>query len=119
MGLGVGQLVLFGGEPLVFVRIGERCRLELADLEAHEVEFSSARPFVASELCKLRFDVREIAFRVQERGELDGSELVEGVALHRRRQQRLVFVLAVEIDQASPPLCQRRGGSDATVHIGA
>lgn len=58
VGQGIGQEVLFGGQAFVLGRIVDRRGMELVDLEPEEVDFSGPGPFVASERCQLRFELR-------------------------------------------------------------
>jgi len=46
------------------------------------------------------------------------GELVEGPSLHRRREQRLVGVLAVEVDELARLLAQDGGGGHPPVDVG-
>ena len=53
-----------------------------------------------------------------ERRRVDAAEAIERGALRRRRHQRLVRVLAVDVDERAAQLGQRRDGGEAPVEIG-
>ena len=87
---------------------------ELVDLEAQQVDLPGPLALVAAEGGQALLDAGELLAGGAERLEVDAAEAVEGPALHRGREQRLVVVLAVEVDErrrrARPARRAWRGG---------
>jgi hypothetical protein len=113
-----GQELLLLGQPDLLVRVLEGGPVELVDLEPQEVELAGPRPLVAAEGGQRGVDVGELGLGRDERREVDTAEAVEGGPLGRRRQQRLVGVLAVEIDEGGASLGQRRHRREPAVDVG-
>ncbi len=121
MGSRVGEQVLFGFERRVLLGIGELGRDDLVDLEAQQVDLACSRACVTTE-CAQR-----VASRTRltpsdavgvERVECVGArEPVERGPLDRGIEQRLVGVLAVEVDQVDTARRQLAGGGEATVDV--
>ena len=68
---------------------------------------------------ELALDRLQLLASRQQRAEVDAAEPIERVALHGRAEQRLVVVLAVQVDQRPAQLGQRAGGGQPAVDVGA
>ena len=83
----------------LFVGIVEGGGVELGELEARQVELTGPRPLVAPKCRQLGVELGDPRPRRPQPGEIDTAEGVERRPLARRRQQALVGVLAVEVDE--------------------
>ena len=118
--LGVGDHGLLRFERLVLPRLRGHL-VDLVTLELQHVEALGPR-------AARRFEARQRVARVDQsrvRGgqgdalAVEASVAIEERQLHRRVEQRLVLVLAVEIDQRADRLPQRRGRDELPVEEGA
>ena len=114
---GVSQHVGLLLETDILLRVVQRRRLELVHLEAEQVDLTGALAFVSSEVGEAAVDVDHGLAGGAQGIEVDAPVTVEGAALHRWRQQRLVVVLAMEVDQAAPPLAQLGQGGEVAVDV--
>ncbi len=118
VGGGVGQRVLLGPQRLVLVGAGDGGVVDLGHLVAHEVELACPVALVAPEARQLVAKPGDLLAGGQQRLEVDPAEPVERLALGRGVQQRLVGVLAVEVDQLDAQLGHDPGGGQAAVDVG-
>ena len=117
--LGVGERVLLHLQRGVLVRVVDGGGVELGDLEPGEVELAGAGPLVAAERGQLGVELGQPGARRAQRGEVDAGEGVERPPLRRRRQQLLVGVLAVQVDQLACGIGERRDRGRTPVDVGA
>ena len=92
--------------------------VELLHLEAQQIELTGSGPFVAAEPGQFEVEGPAGGPGPSERTEVDAGEAVERLALHGGSQERLVGVLAVEVDQPLAPLGQVGDGGQAPVDVG-
>ena len=118
MGEGVGQGVLLSLEPVVLVGLLDAGGVELLVLEAQQVELAGTLALVAAEGAELLVERGQLLAQRPQGLEIDAPEAVEGAALAGRRQQRLVIVLAVQVDQACPRFGQLGHRGETAVHVG-
>ena len=97
--LGVGERVLLHLQHGVLVRVVDGGGVELGDLEPGEVELAGPGPLVATERGQLGVELGQPGARGAQRGEVDAGEGIERPPLRRRRQELLVGVLAVQVDE--------------------
>jgi hypothetical protein len=108
VGGGVGEDRLLGFEGDVLARVREPGGLDLVDLEPQQIELAGTRPVVPAERGELGLQpalVRPrgaVGRKRLRRGR--AGEAIERSALHRRRQQRLVRALPVEVDEGGAAL---------------
>ena len=119
MGQRVGQLALVALESLVFVGVGEGRALQLVDLEPVEIDLARPRAFVAAERRERGVDRRQLRAGSFEGRRVDRTEAIERGALRCGRHERLVRVLAVDVDERQAELGQRCHRREAPVEIGA
>jgi hypothetical protein len=81
--------------------------VDLVQLEGQEVELSAARGVVAPERAKAPLYLRELLAKRTHRPEVNPGVVIQGLALRRLAQQRLVGVLTVEVDLAAAELFER------------
>ena len=115
----IAEQRLLGVEPRVFVGVGDVGPVELVELVAQQVDLPRPHALVAAQRGEFGVDLGESGARGTQRFEVDPSEPVECGPLRRGRQQALVCVLAVEVDQARRHLGQRRDRREPAVHVGA
>ncbi len=118
MGDRVAQAVALGLELLVLVRTGDGGGVDLGHLEAQQVELPGPSAVVAAQVGQRRLDLPELGLGRLQAGQVDVAEAVQRGPLGRTPQQRLVGVLAVEVDQLLAGFAQGRGGGQAAVHVG-
>ena len=118
---GVGEERFLRFERDVLRRVVEAGGVDLADLEAQQVELASAGPVVASEPGELGVDAPHLGAGCAVRGERvcrrRTGEPIERGALYRRRQEGLMGVLAVEVDEASTHLGELADGCEPPVDV--
>jgi hypothetical protein len=107
-GFGFGENLLLPFEPGLFVGVLKLGVLKLGDLETQQVDLARPGPRIASEARECVVDGADAGTGLLERPAIDAAERVERAALDRRCKEGLVGVLAVQIDQTAPPLCERR-----------
>ena len=100
---------------VVLVRPGDLGRRDLVDLEPQQVDRARERRGPRQARRAGRRWPQARAGRRVDRLEVDPGEAVEGVALGRLREQGLVGVLAVQVDEVVPDLRQQRHRRHATV----
>ena len=105
---GIAEQRLLGVEPRVLVGIGDIGPVELVELVAQQVDLPRPHPLVAAERGQLGVDLGEARPRRTQRFEVDVAEPVECGALGGGRQQALVGVLTVEVDEPGGRVGQRR-----------
>jgi hypothetical protein len=114
----VGEDVLLGVEALVLVGSVDAGRVELGDLEPQKVDLARPGSVVAPQFGEGRVDGGDRGARLGERFEVDASEAIDRAALGGRAEQRLVGVLAVQVDEIGAQLRQRRCRRQAAVDVG-
>ena len=100
-----GEGVLEHLERRLLTRVVDGRGIELGQLEACQVELPRPGPLVTADRRELGIDLGQPRPGRTQWYEVDRAEPVEGTPLARRREQLLVGVLAVEIDEIG-----RRGG---------
>ncbi len=118
MVLDAGQGVLLGIEPLVLEGVVHGGRGELLDLVAQQVDLAGTRPGIATETGQRLVDRPDALAGLVERRQVHGGEAVEGCPLRRAREQALVGVLPVQVDQDPSELAELGHGGEAPVHVG-
>ena len=120
----VGEQRLLGFERDVLGRVVEPAARDLLDLVAQQVDLAGPGAGVAAERARARRRARATAARALavarervERGR--AGEPVERAALDRGIEQRLVRVLAVQVDERAPGLGELRHRRQAAVDVGA
>ena len=100
--VGVAQALALGGELGLLGRIRSR-RLDLGELEAHQVEVALARALALAQLLELALERRDLGVRaavaVAQLEQARTGEPVEDLELGRRQGEPAVLVLAVEGEQ--------------------
>ena len=123
MGFGIREHLGFRAEQLVLVGSRDLGVLDLGELIPQQVDLAGARPLVAAESSELGVDAADRAARLEQpaaRRERDVARgAVEQTALFARREQRLVGVLTVEVDELAAPLRELGGRGQAAVHVAA
>ncbi len=105
---GIGEHGFLLIERLVLVGIDHRGGVELVDLEAQQIDLACPGALVTPQRRQFGVDLGEAGARGAQGSEIDPSELIERRPLRRRREQRLVGVLAVQIDDVRRDLGKRR-----------
>ena len=99
----VGEQLFLGGERRVFVGVHDLRRVDLGELVAEQVDRARAQMVVATDRGHLVVDSPPLAARDEQRGARRCRRLtrvaVEQRALLGRNEQRLVRVLAVQVDE--------------------
>ena len=114
----VGEPLLLLVEPGVLVGVVELGGVDLGDLELEQRDLARLHPRVATQRVELRVDRRELvadrAVRRERRRGGRARERVEDPPLRGRREQRLVRVLRVEVEElhATRPRARSRSRSD-------
>ena len=116
---GVAEQRLLGVETRILVGVDDVGPVELVELITEQVDLAGAHALVAPECGQFGVDLGQSGPRRAQRFEVDTTEPVEGGPLRRRRQQALVGMLAVEVDQTAGRLGERRHRRQAPVHVGA
>jgi hypothetical protein len=119
VGGGAGQLVFQPPQSLVLVGAADRGTVDLGDLIAEQVELPGPGALVASHAAQLVEDRPDLVAGGTQGAQIDVAEPVEGVALGGGVQQRLVGVLAVEVDQLRACRRQLAGRRQPPVDVGA
>ena len=118
----VGEERLLRLERDVLRGVVEAGGVYLADLEAQQVELASAGPVVASEPGELGVDAPHLGAGGTVRDKRvscrRAGESIERGALDRRRQERLMRVLAVEVDETGAHLGELADGCEPPVDVG-
>ena len=96
----VGQRVLLGGQPGLLLGIVDAGGVQLGHLVAQEVGLAGPRALVAPERSQLGVQLGHTTARRPQRTQVDVPEAVERSPLSARREQGLVVVLAVQLDEA-------------------
>ena len=86
---------------------------------AEQFEVAGAHSSVATQSGERCVDLGETCACDSERIEVDSGEFVEGRALHGRREETLVRVLTVQIDEAFSDLHELADRRQSAVHVGA
>ena len=115
----IAEQRLLGVEPSVLVGVDDVGPVEFVELVAQQVDLPRPHALVAAERGQFGVDLGEPGARGTQRFEVDPAEPVECGPLRRGRQQALVGVLAVEVDQARRRLGERRDRREPAVHVGA
>jgi len=98
---------------------GQAQMLALArGLMAQQVHLPEAGPGIAAQFREPGIDGSEIIGEALQPDGVDASEPVEGSPLHTALQQRLVSMLAVQVDQVPPRVGERAHGGQVTVDVG-
>ena len=100
---GAGQRVLEHLQRRILVRVVDGRGIQLGKLEARQVEFSRPDPLVTAERRQLGVELGDTGPGCAQRSEVDRAKGVEGGTLARRREQVLVGVLAVQVDEIPSP----------------
>ncbi len=118
----VGEQRLLGFERDVFARIVEAGGLDLVDLKAQEVELARTGPVVPAESSELGVDASHLGSGGTVRGEgircRRADEAIERGSLHRGREEGLVRVLAMQIDQTGAHVGELADGREPPVDVG-
>ena len=100
--VGVAQALALGGELGLLGRVRSR-RLDLGELEAHQVEVALARALALAQLGELALERRDLgvgaSVAVAQLEQASAGEPVEDLELGRRQREPAVLVLAVEGEQ--------------------
>src|SRR5207248_4678883 len=103
---GTRQYLLFGGEPFLLCVVDQTGSIDLAQLEPEEVELTGPGAGIAPESSEGLVDRRHCPAGGNERADVDGPEAVERLALGWSCEQRLMRVLAVQVDQPGADVSQ-------------
>ena len=103
---------------VVLVGVVDAGGVELVDLEPQQIDLAGPGPLVAAERREFGVDLGEPRPCGSQRAEVDAAELVERRSLRRRRQQRLMRVLAVQVDDVGSDLGERGHRGRAPVDVG-
>ena len=116
---GARQRVFEHFERLVLVRILECRCVELGELETRQVELTRPGAIVTAESRQLGIELGNPRPCLAQPSQVDPTKGVEGDALAERRQQPLVGVLAVQIDEVDRCLGECRSRCRTAVDVGA
>ena len=103
-------------------RVDDRGRVDLVDLVAEQVDLAGSRPFVAAERRRApprshARPARAAPRAVRALTRLGTGEPVEERALLGRREERLVRVLTVQVDEPAPAFRELGHRGEAAVHV--
>ncbi len=113
------QYVFFCREALVLVGRRDFGAGDLVSFEAQQVELALALAVVAAERRDLLVELGKRPPQGAHLLEVDPGEAVEGSALDRRAQKRLVRVLTVQVDEVAPARFERCDRRHLVVDLGA
>ncbi len=123
MALGVGEKIGLLQETGVLATVGNSRGTDFVHLIAQEVDLARPRPFVAAHRGQLFGEPARDLARLPQRRQgllrLRPGKAVEQRALLGRSQERLVGMLAVEIDEPPSAFGELGDGREPTVHVAA
>ena len=99
MGGRIGQAVLLDLERPVLLGIVQVSAVELVHLVAEEIDLPGTGALVTSERSELRVELGHACTRLAQRAQVDATEPIERSPLLGDPEERLVAVLAVEVDE--------------------
>jgi hypothetical protein len=114
----IGELVLLGRQRLVLGGVGDGGAVDLVDLELEQVELTGPGPLVAPQTGQGLVQGFQLGPGLEKGRQIDLAVAVQGLPLRSAVEQRLVGVLAVEVDQSAPRVGQRPDGGQAAVDVG-
>ena len=84
---------------MILVGILDTRRVDLGDLVTKKVDLSGSSSFVAAQFGQRQLDRSQLVEHRRQRSGIDPTEAVERTALHGGLQQRLMRMLAMQVDQ--------------------
>ena len=117
VGGGVGKQALFVIETIAFVGVLNSGGFDLGELMTQQIDFSGSDPVVASKLSERSICSAQFIEQRSQKSGVDPAILIERCSLHARLEQRLVGVLAMQIDEVDAVVRQRRHRGEMTVDV--
>ena len=105
VGLGIREERLVSRELLVFTRVADTGGVQLVDLEPKQVDLTRTCAFVTPERRQLGIQFGQSRSSSPQGFQIDPTEFIECRSLRGHRQQALMGMLTVEVDELT---CQLR-----------
>ena len=104
-------------EVLVFAGIRNRGTVDLGELVAQQVYLAEAGPGIAAEFGEADVDGPEVVDQLLQQLGVDITEVVEGGPLDTDPQQRLVGMLAMQVDEPAAQLAEGTDSGEMPVDV--
>ena len=117
MSSGICQNIFFDLQARLFGRIADASTENLFNLESQEIDFASADPGVSTEGGQRCINFGESGSGFTQRLKIGMREFVQGCPLHRSREQTLVSMLPVKVNQFLSQFSQLSDSRQTTIDI--